>query len=263
MQQALRQPAHGRYGPRQRAAGAARPGSADRLQASPVLSDKIQKGPVGRARAVGRRAPDLRAGARDPGLRAGRVLVADRHADARKPAKNGFPFPPNCTAGAGSALEPKSEDEINGDPARPRRRALSMSPTSRSASRSATPPPPFITSTLQQEASRKLGFGNRRTMSVAQDLYEGVELGAQGSVGLITYMRTDSVRVAAEAQAEARQFIARKVRRRRYVPAHAPNSSRPKARRRTRTKRSAPPPSIASRKRSRSTSRPSNCGSIG
>ena len=68
--------------------------------------------------------------------------------------------------------------------------------------------PPFITSTLQQEASRKLGFCNRRTMSVAQDLYEGIELGEQGSVGLITYMRTDSVRVAAEAQTEARQYIA-------------------------------------------------------
>ncbi len=69
------------------------------------------------------------------------------------------------------------------------------------------PAAPFITSTLQQEASRKLGFGNRRTMSVAQALYEGVELGPAGSVGLITYMRTDSTRVAAEAQQEARKFI--------------------------------------------------------
>jgi len=66
---------------------------------------------------------------------------------------------------------------------------------------------PFITSTLQQEASRKLGYGNRRTMSVAQALYEGVDLGSQGAVGLITYMRTDSTRVANEAQAEAREFI--------------------------------------------------------
>jgi DNA topoisomerase I len=69
------------------------------------------------------------------------------------------------------------------------------------------PTAPFITSTLQQEASRKLGFGSRRTMSVAQSLYEGMELGAQGAVGLITYMRTDSTRVAAEAQAEARKFV--------------------------------------------------------
>ncbi len=69
------------------------------------------------------------------------------------------------------------------------------------------PAAPFITSTLQQEASRKLGFASKRTMSVAQQLYEGVELGGHGSVGLITYMRTDSVRVASEAQGEARKFI--------------------------------------------------------
>ena len=69
------------------------------------------------------------------------------------------------------------------------------------------PSPPFITSTMQQEASRKLGFTARRTMLVAQQLYEGVELGEQGSVGLITYMRTDSTRVAKEAQEEARDYI--------------------------------------------------------
>ncbi len=69
------------------------------------------------------------------------------------------------------------------------------------------PAPPFITSTLQQEASRKLGFGAKRTMMIAQQLYEGVELGSEGHVGLITYMRTDSTRVAKEAQEEAREYI--------------------------------------------------------
>ncbi len=69
------------------------------------------------------------------------------------------------------------------------------------------PSAPFITSTLQQEASRKLGFANRRTMRAAQDLYEGIELGSEGHVGLITYMRTDSTRIAGEAIAEARQYI--------------------------------------------------------
>lgn len=69
------------------------------------------------------------------------------------------------------------------------------------------PSPPFITSTLQQEASRKLGYGARRTMMIAQQLYEGIELGEAGSVGLITYMRTDSTRVAKEAQEEAREYI--------------------------------------------------------
>jgi len=69
------------------------------------------------------------------------------------------------------------------------------------------PTPPFITSRLQQEASRKLGFQPSRTMRIAQRLYEGVELGAEGAVGLITYMRTDSTRVSAEAIAAVREYI--------------------------------------------------------
>ncbi len=79
------------------------------------------------------------------------------------------------------------------------------------------PAPPFITSTLQQEAGRKLGFTARKTMTVAQQLYEGIDLGAEGAEGLITYMRTDSVRVAREAQAEARAWITARVGRE-YVP---------------------------------------------
>ncbi|NDY41859.1 type I DNA topoisomerase [Dissulfurirhabdus thermomarina] len=70
-------------------------------------------------------------------------------------------------------------------------------------------PPPFITSTLQQEAARRLRYPARKTMMLAQRLYEGVELGVEGPVGLITYMRTDSTRVAAEAAAEARSYIGR------------------------------------------------------
>lgn len=73
--------------------------------------------------------------------------------------------------------------------------------------RKRSPAPPFITSTLQQEASRKCKFTAKKTMLIAQQLYEGVELGEEGSTGLITYMRTDSVRVASEAQQEARAFI--------------------------------------------------------
>jgi DNA topoisomerase I len=71
------------------------------------------------------------------------------------------------------------------------------------------PVPPFITSKLQQEASRKLRFTAKKTMQIAQRLYEGVELGSEGAVGLITYMRTDSTRVAESALAEVRDFIAR------------------------------------------------------
>ncbi|UUM12726.1 type I DNA topoisomerase [Clostridiaceae bacterium HFYG-1003] len=69
------------------------------------------------------------------------------------------------------------------------------------------PLPPFTTSTLQQDASKKLNFQTRRTMSVAQQLYEGVDIKKMGSIGLITYMRTDSVRVSPEAQAEALKYI--------------------------------------------------------
>jgi DNA topoisomerase-1 len=71
------------------------------------------------------------------------------------------------------------------------------------------PAPPFTTSTLQQEAARKLGFNARRTMRLAQQLYEGVDIGADGSVGLITYMRTDSVSLAAEAVSELRAVAAK------------------------------------------------------
>lgn len=69
------------------------------------------------------------------------------------------------------------------------------------------PFPPFITSTLQQEASRHFGFSSAKTMNIAQGLYEGVDLGNEGAEGLITYMRTDSVRAAPEAIAEARRYI--------------------------------------------------------
>jgi DNA topoisomerase-1 len=75
--------------------------------------------------------------------------------------------------------------------------------------RKRNPVPPFITSKLQQEAARKLGWAVKRTMMVAQKLYEGIEIGAEGSVGLITYMRTDSTRVSDAALGEVRDFISK------------------------------------------------------
>ena len=78
-------------------------------------------------------------------------------------------------------------------------------------------PAPFITSTLQQEAAKQLGFSARRTMRAAQGLYEGIEIGAEGPVGLITYMRTDSVRVADSAVAQAREYLAAQFDKR-YLP---------------------------------------------
>ena len=83
------------------------------------------------------------------------------------------------------------------------------------------PAPPFITSTLQQEAARKLRFTARRTMQVAQQLYEGLPLGDEGPTGLITYMRTDSTNVASAALSEAAAYI-----RRRFGPEYAPKSPR-------------------------------------
>ena len=70
------------------------------------------------------------------------------------------------------------------------------------------PPPPFITSTLQQDAARKLGFSTSRTMQTAQSLYEGINIGGRyGTIGLITYMRTDSLRISEEAKAEAIAYL--------------------------------------------------------
>jgi DNA topoisomerase-1 len=88
------------------------------------------------------------------------------------------------------------------------------------------PAPPFITSTMQQEAARKLRFSVKRTMMLAQRLYEGVELGPEGSVGLITYMRTDSTRVSSEAIQEVRGLIAERYGEQ-YLPS-APNFYRGK-----------------------------------
>jgi DNA topoisomerase-1 len=87
--------------------------------------------------------------------------------------------------------------------------------------RQRNPSAPFITSTLQQEAARKLNFRAAKTMSVAQQLYEGIELGKEGTVGLITYMRTDSTRISPIAQEEAKEFILQK-----YGASYVPETPR-------------------------------------
>lgn len=87
--------------------------------------------------------------------------------------------------------------------------------------RKRNPSPPFTTSTLQQEASRKLNFPVKKTMLVAQQLYEGLDLGSEGIVGLITYMRTDSTRIAETASDAARAYIAMKIGQE-YLPEKAP-----------------------------------------
>jgi DNA topoisomerase I len=102
--------------------------------------------------------------------------------------------------------ELKSEEEVNRVA-----EAVGTSPFTvgevKKTERKKSPSPPFITSTLQQDASRKLGMAPRRTMSIAQQLYEGVDIQGEGTVGLITYMRTDSLRISEVALSDAKDFI--------------------------------------------------------
>jgi DNA topoisomerase-1 len=106
-------------------------------------------------------------------------------------------------------LRIKNNDEVQGILAALQGAAYTVSRVERKERRR-YPVPPFTTSKLQQEAGRKLGFTSKRTMGIAQGLYEGVDIGKEGTVGLITYMRTDSTRVSRESQDEARELIAAK-----------------------------------------------------
>lgn len=183
---------------------------------SPVLWKKIQKGlSAGRVQSVVLR------------------LICDREREilafvpeeywsltatlTPQPPNKRFPFDAKLHSRARQKLEPKSQSDIDVILADLVGAAFTVAEVKQKEQKR-NPAPPFTTSTIQQEASRKLGFSNKRTMSVAQDLYEGIELGEHGSVGLISYMRTDSVRVGAEPQAEARQFIGEKYGAN-YVPA--------------------------------------------
>ena len=103
-------------------------------------------------------------------------------------------------------LELHSEEEVDAVLAAVREAPFTVAGVKRQ-DKLRNPAPPFTTSTLQQEASRKLNMTPRRTMSIAQQLYEGVDIAGEGTVGLITYMRTDSLRLSDEATAAAREFI--------------------------------------------------------
>lgn len=109
--------------------------------------------------------------------------------------------------GVGSEkVELKSEEEVNNVLKQIKGNKFTVaSVTKKERKRNASPP--FITSSLQQEAARKLNFRAKKTMMLAQQLYEGIDLGKEGTVGLITYMRTDSTRISEIAQTEARQYI--------------------------------------------------------
>jgi len=177
------------------------------------------------------------------GLSAGRVqtvalrLIVERERDIRafKPqeywtiealcAKNGQTFEAalHKVAGHKPQLETAADAQAVVDAVRPMPFIVSKV---EKRNRKKNPGAPFTTSTLQQEAAKKLGFSSRRTMRAAQDLYEGKDVGEDGAVGLITYMRTDSPEVSDTAVASVRDFI-RKSYAKPYLP-ESPNSYKPK-----------------------------------
>ena len=107
---------------------------------------------------------------------------------------------------ADGKIELASKEQTDAILAQMEGKTLTVTSTKK-GTRKKTPAPPFITSTLQQEASRRLGFRSSKTMKLAQELYEGIEMGETGAVGLITYMRTDSLRIADEARAAGNAYI--------------------------------------------------------
>lgn len=120
--------------------------------------------------------------------------------------KTGKSFAAKYYGENGKRIELNTEEEANAVKARVENAVFTAAEV-RSSEKYRHAAPPFTTSSLQQEASRKLGFTTRRTMMVAQQLYEGVDIGKRGPIGLVTYIRTDSVRIAAEAQAAARAYL--------------------------------------------------------
>ena len=173
------------------------------------------------------------------GLSAGRVqsvamrLVADREKeitgfvpqeywtlDAFLKTDAGAVFKTHYYGKNGKKYEPTSADEVETIRAQLLTLPFAVKSVKR-ADKQRSPSPPFTTSTLQQDASRKLNMTPRRTMAIAQQLYEGVDITGEGTVGLITYMRTDSLRISGEAQAAARDLIDS-----RYGKAYRPDSFR-------------------------------------
>ena len=178
---------------------------------SPLLWKKVRRGlSAGRVQSPGA-AHDLRARGPDRRLRAAGILDHRRRGRAQRADLSARSWWNLAAARSSSSVSPTKAARA---PPKPTLRAacgtageLKVLSIDRKQRRR-NPSPPFTTSTLQQEASRKLGFSAQRTMRTAQQLYEGVDIG-EGSVGLITYMRTDSVALAAEAVTEMRATIER------------------------------------------------------
>ena len=187
----------------------------DRLvgyQISPLLWDRVRRGlSAGRVQSVAlrlvvEREREIRA------FQKREYWTIGAHLEATKPPVFDARLAKRITgAGEGGRLQLAEVEIPNEEQARALEEALRAEPfvvhSVNRREKRRNPVPPFITSKLQQEASRKLRFSAKRAMMLAQRLYEGMELGPEGSVGLITYMRTDSTRVSADALAEAREFV--------------------------------------------------------
>ena len=128
-----------------------------------------------------------------------------------------IPFAARYHGKDGKKAEPKSAAEVDAVVRETENAAFTVKSVKRT-DKQRSPSPPFTTSTMQQEASRKLSMTPRRTMAIAQQLYEGVDIEGEGSVGLITYMRTDSLRISEEAIAATKQFILSRYGRDYYPP---------------------------------------------
>ena len=171
---------------------------------SPLLWKKIRRGlSAGRVQSVATRMVDDR----------------DREIEAFQPEEywtldakllgeeaKKIPFAARYHGKNGKKAELKSADEVE-TVVRETENAPFLVKSVKRTDKHRSPSPPFTTSTMQQEASRKLSMTPRRTMAIAQQLYEGVDIAGEGTVGLITYMRTDSLRLSEEALAEAKSFI--------------------------------------------------------
>jgi DNA topoisomerase-1 len=180
----------------------------DRLvgyQVSPILWDKVRRGlSAGRVQSVAVRLICER----EKEIKAF-VPVEYWTITAELRREDGALFKARLAMVDGAKAEIKTGEEAQGIIAGLDGAAYAVSDVQRRETRR-NPAPPFTTSKLQQDASRKLGFTAKKTMMLAQQLYEGVDIGEEGPVGLITYMRTDSTRISAEAVAQARSYISEK-----------------------------------------------------
>ena len=179
----------------------------DRLvgyQLSPLLWKKIKRGlSAGRVQSVATRMVDDREREIE-NFKPEEYWTLDANLTGNDVKK--LPFSARYHGKNGKKAELKSAAEVEAVVEETKNAAFTVKSVKRT-DKNRSPSPPFTTSTMQQEASRKLGFAARRTMKAAQELYEGVEVEGIGAIGLITYMRTDSLRISEDARKEGNEYI--------------------------------------------------------